>query len=162
MWIAIILILLIFISKVIGGLIIGGFFKPPINEIKMERIFNDDKDYLSIITEYFENIYYADIYITNTMDSSEFSVGGKHIKIDNKTVVESINYLKKHGYSVITKDNNTICFQRWCNLDNGRGIAYSINGEEPKLQFLTKLKPFSEKDWYYYEEDFNKWKDENK
>ena len=59
------------------------------------------------------------------------------------------------------RDRNTIYFQRWSNLDNGRGVAYSIDGSTPTLQFLTKLEPLSESNWYYYEEDYNEWKRRN-
>ena len=160
LWIAVVIfILLNFTVRIIGALIIGGFFPPPINEIKMEKIFNNDKRYLNIVVEYFQN--YEDVYITDTMDSAEISIGGSYIKIDNKIVIESIDYLKKHGYSVIDKENNAICFQRWSNLDCGRGIAYSINGSEPILQFLTKIEQLSDPNWYYYETDFNEWRRRN-
>lgn len=46
--------------------------------------------------------------------------------------------------------------------DSSRGIAYSIDGKEPKLQFLTKLEALPERNWYYYEEDFDEWKIQNK
>ena len=46
----------------------------------------------------------------------------------------------------------------WSNLDSGHGIAYTIDESEPKLQFLTKAEKLNEDNWYYYEEDYNKWK----
>ena len=43
-------------------------------------------------------------------------------------------------------------------MDNGGGIAYSIDNNKQVLQFLIKLEPLSIPQWYYYEEDFNEWK----
>ena len=79
------------------------------------------------------------------------------VLIKDEQIMHSINTLISRGYDVITKDNNTVSFQRWSNLDAGRGIAFSIDGTQPNLQFITKLEKIRESNWYYYEEDFNEW-----
>jgi len=145
----------------VSSLIIGGVFSQPIGKEKMVKIFDEDHELIAIVTNYLANSGYEKVYIPSTTESGEMSNSGTSVKIDDVEVVEAINTLKKRGYSVIGKDSNTIHFQRWSNLDNGRGIAYSINGNEPTLQFLTKLEPLSEPNWYYYEEDFNEWKMKN-
>ena len=147
-----------FLSNLLSGLFIGGFFFPPTTQEGMEKNFQKDKEYIFTVAEYIANSKYGEIYIPTTMESGEMSNAGTPVKIDNVEVVTAIETLKKRGYSVIGKSGNTIHFQRWSNLDNGRGIAYSINGNVPNLQFLTKLEPLSDENWYYYEEDFNEWK----
>ena len=97
------------------------------------------------------------------MKKGEFYIDGTYVEIDNVEIIEAINTLKKHGYDVIEKNEHTIFFQRWSNLDNSRGIAYSINSElQPDLQFLTRLEPLSENGWYYYEEDYDEWRIQHK
>lgn len=153
--------ILCILFNLLGGLFIGGFFFRPINKEGMEKNFQKDGKYIFTVNEYLVNSKYDDIYISSTMESGEMSNAGTPVKIDDVEVVTAINTLKQRGYSVIGKDGNTIYFQRWSNLDNGRGIAYSINGKEPTLQFLTKSEPLTEPNWYYYEEDYNEWRIRN-
>ena len=96
------------------------------------------------------------------MKKGEMAISGRKIEIQNINIVEAINILKNKGYYVIAKYENTTHFQRWSNLDNGRGVAYSIDGSEPRLEFLTKLEKLPEHNWYYYEEDYNEWRIRNK
>ena len=151
----------IVIYKLICGLYIGGFFLPPIDQDKMERIFLGDREYLIRVKNYIADVDCDDVYISATMNMGEIHISGENMQIEDDEVSESFEKLKKRGYRVISKDGNTINFLRWSNLDNGRGVAFSIDGSEPKLQFLTKLEPLSEPNWYYYEEDFNEWKRRN-
>lgn len=158
------LIILLYASRfIIGGLFISGFFNPPINQKKMEKDFTKNQELILIVTEYLVNSKYNDIYIPDSMEEGYMFVNteGGDILINNSDVVKAIGELKKRGYSSISKHENTISFVRWAVLDNGRGVAYSINGNEPVLQFLTKLEPLPASNWYYYEEDFNEWKDRN-
>lgn len=150
-----------FLFNLLSGLFIGGFFFPPITQEGMEKHFQNDKEYIFVVNEYLVNSKYGEIYIPSTMESGEMSNAGTPVKINETEVVTAINTLKKRGYSVIGKDGNTIHFQRWSNLDNGRGVAYSVNGNEPTLQFLTKLEPLTEPNWYYYEENYNEWRTRN-
>ncbi len=79
--------------------------------------------------------------------------------------VENVNRIidiaQKRKYSVIDKADNYIYFQLWSNLDAGRGIAYTLDGNPPTLQFLTKYEKLDDENWYYYEEDFNEWRRRN-
>ena len=43
-------------------------------------------------------------------------------------------------------------------MDFRSGIAYSINEEEPTIEYLTNLVPLSEAGWYFYEADYNEWR----
>ena len=64
-------------------------------------------------------------------------------------------------YEVVRKNDKTILFQLWANLDVGKGVVYVSSGEEPSIEFLTKYEKLDKENWFYYESDFNKWKLEN-
>ena len=147
---------------VVGPLLIGGFFNPPISKEKMTDIFNKDQTLLLDVAQYLANSDYEDVYIHDIIKNNKISITGGYIEIKDENVIKTINTLIKNGYSAIEKTGNTISYQRWSNLDNGRGIACSIDDSEPEMQFLTKIEPLSEPNWYYYEEDFNEWKRRDK
>lgn len=140
------------------------FVIPP-GKMTMSRYFRRDQKDLQIIVDFFQNSAYSEIYITRVSyaDEPEVMFTGYltgNVKIEDDTVIDAIERLfTKWKYDVIERSGNTISFQKWSNLDKGRGIAYSINGEDdPQLDFLTDLKALSKKGWYYYEEDYNEWR----
>ena len=145
---------------VVGGLTIGGFFNPQPTKEQIVKEFQDEIVLINTVRDYLLVLEYDEVYIPDTNEKGTMFVGlgNGDINIGDETVVGAISRLWGKGYSVIEKNNNTISFQRWSNLDNGIGLAYSITGGEPTLQFLTKLEPLNEPNWYYYEEDFNEWK----
>jgi len=136
-------------------LLIGVFLNIPISEKRMERLFVSDYSDLSNVADCLIENGITEIYLSlnNDIDIEE-------IKSDDK-IMEMINNLKTKGYKIIVKNNEIITFLRWSTLDAGRGFVYSINGNIPELQFLTNLKKLSKSNWYYYEEDFNKWELQN-
>ena len=153
---------------VIRGLIIGGF--PRISQEKVEKIFLNDFETLSIIVDYMKKSKYTEItiqsndYIYDEGDYGTWFVhddtedNGKQ-KIKDKEIVDILDMLfKQKKYGVISKDGNTIWFQLWSNRDQGRGIAYTLDGNAPTLDYLTKFEKLKNENWYYYEEDFNEWK----
>jgi hypothetical protein len=76
--------------------------------------------------------------------------------------VNDIEYLlNKCGYGVIDKGENYVSFQRWFSLDVDRGVAYSLDGEVPKIEFLTNAEVIEGDNWYYYETDINEWEARN-
>ncbi len=131
------------------------------NYESVSKIFEKDKEQLFVVSKYFEYSDYETIYIPSSMKSGTMSIEGVHKSIQEPEIVYAIEELKNKGYSVIGKNGNTIFFQRSSNLDSGLGIAYSINRKELQLEFLTKCEPLLEDGWYYYEEDYNLWKDTN-
>lgn len=160
-FISVSIVLLKLLLTLVGGSLIGGAFSPAFNKKSMEKDFQKNKEAIVVVKDYMANSNYNELYISPSMTNGKISISGETTKITDTNVVKAINKLKSRGYHVIVKDNNTIYFQRWSNLDNGRGIAYSITDDLPELQFLTKLEPLSEVHWYYYEEDFNEWKKRN-
>ena len=105
---------------------------------------------------------YDEIYINDTDQSGIMFAGLENgdVHVNNMKVVNAMDtLLKKRGYSIIDKDNNTILFQRSTRgADFGSGIAYSMDSKKPNIDYLTLLEPLEKSNWYYYEADFAKWK----
>ena len=135
------------------SLFIGGFFNSPINENSIETEFSRNYKLMITVVDYLKLAGDADVYINSSFGKGVISISGTEMKIGIDEVEDAIHKLQNRGFSVISKEGKTIVFQRWSNLDNGRGVAYSIDGLEPKLQFLTKVEPLTETNWYYYEEN---------
>lgn len=135
-------------------------FPSPISKDRMENEFSKNRDILQSIAVYLEKQEYTDIYITATDSEGDMlaynndtNEGAKVIPISDDFISKNITDLfKKHNYSIITKCENGVYFQRWSNRDYGRGVVYSIDGEQPQNEFLTKLEPLNENNWYFYEE----------
>lgn len=69
-----------------------------------------------------------------------------------------ISIAKRRKYSIVEKTDSYIYFQLWANLDSSRGLIYSLIEGQPKVQYLTKTVPLSQKNWYYYETDINEYR----
>ena len=139
------------LSILFYGIIIGGGFVLTVGKDAIEKEFERSKEYILILNEYLINSKDGEIYIGNKED----------IPKDKTEIREAYLGIRKKGYRIIDKSHNAISFLRWSKLDAGGGIVYSIDGCIPKLQFLTKLEPLKESNWYYYEEDFNEWRKHN-
>lgn len=153
-----VLISVICLAIVVSIIYIKVLFPSPISKSNMENEFLKNKDIIISVAKFLEKQEYSKIYITSTDDEGEMYASNanevfKPINISNALIADNMTTLfKKYKYKVITKKNNGIYFQRWSNRDFGRGIVYSINGEDPQNEFITKLEPLSEINWYYYEE----------
>ncbi len=140
---------------------IDEFFSFSLDYESAEKKFNKNKEAFNKVCNYFTESDYENIYIHSSMKKDIMTANGEDVEIKDKSISSAISDLKLVGCKVIAKNNNTIHFQMWSYLDGGRGIAFSINGSEPELDYLTCLKKTSEENWYYYEEDFNLWEKNN-
>ena len=154
-------IILIILTVITGVLVLGliylrSIFTPALSQRATERDFVKNKDDIIIVANYLMNVGYNYVSIYDTSDGKTIYAGGYgHINIDELQVVNALITLFNNGYQTISKDQNSIQFQRSSTLDFGNGIVYSISGRKPQLQYLTKLEPLSESNWYYYEENVN-------
>lgn len=133
----------------------------PPNKEKMEKYFQRDKDDLKIVADYLGELDYSYVTIDKSgVESGQMFTGAstRYQKIDDKTVMESLKRLLKNKmYKIVGKNNNTIFFQKWRFLEKDRGIA--VNEEGPILvEFLIKSEPLSETGWYYYESDYEEYR----
>lgn len=164
-----IIIVLLIVCGIIIFMWLRSLFGPYSFQKKIEREFYKNYETILEITSYIENTGFENVniqatdYIYDDGDYGTWYVKNGDVEgvenIENQYFVEMISEIfNKRKYQVIAKDGNTIHFQLWANLDAGSGIAYSIDGSEPTLQFLTKSKKMDKENWYYYEENFNEWK----
>ena len=125
------------------------------DEEKIKETFEKNKTEFTMVADYLSKAE-VDPYITK-----------EKIKlptfIENDEITSIIKFLfeKKHVINIVKSEKN-IYFLMKSGLDIGKGIVYSFDEELPKLQFLTKLIPLDEPQWFYYEEDFNQWRIEHK
>jgi len=146
-----------------GAFMSGAAFNPRINSRQMERIFMEDYELLSIVTQFLKSPTHEGSSVTrDSLERGEmFTATGYRIKILDDEILSVLKDLLNRGYSNIGTEGNTIWFLRWSMLDHGRGIARTIDGSDPNLFFLTHFEPLSKPGWFYYEENFNEWRRQN-
>ncbi len=88
-------------------------------------------------------------------------------RIDDDTVMEAIRSLWREGCVRITKFNedNAIQYKIWRRDPDGVncGFVYAIDHTQlPEVQYQIEITPLTIEGWYYYLEDFEKWRVENK
>lgn len=164
-----IIIVLLIVCGIIIFMWLRSLFGPYSSQKKIEREFYKNYETILEITSYIENTGFENVniqatdYIYDDGDYGTWYVKNGDVEgvenIENQYFVEMISELfNKRKYQVIAKNENTIYFQLSANIDAGSGVAYSIDGSEPTLQFLTKSEKMDKENWYYYEENFNEWK----
>ncbi|MEL4106277.1 hypothetical protein AAFA46_05470 [Oscillospiraceae bacterium WX1] len=150
--VTLIVLAVIVVILVAGVIFLRILFPTPLSKEATEKDFVKNQDSILLVTDYLIRLKDTSVYITDTA-SKGYAV------IEDAQVANAIKKLFSNGYSAIFKSGNTIHFQRSTRFrDFGSGVAYSIDGSKPQLQFLTKLEPLSKLNWYYYEEDFNEYK----
>lgn len=161
-------VLLIFIAVclcfayfVLPPVIIGGRFAAKKTYDDIADIYRKNQTELSVIVQYIAENKFDDFYMSD-LGSEKFSANGEKLTLTDENVLKSLRKLKVKHCSVITKENNTMAFEFWSNLDSGSGIAYSMDGAEIYSQFLVSSKKLNDKGWYYYLDDVNRWKSEHK
>jgi len=167
------------IYKIVAILIIGGALSPRIDNEKMEEIFIEDYEILTIVVDYFVNSGQTSIHIRTDKYNGFMSVDSmkQNIYVNDINFINAVETLRDKGYSVIERIDNIIIFQRSTRGRHfGNGIAHSIDGVEPnygvnprnplygstemptQIMYLTKLEPLSKSNWYYYEDDYYEWR----
>lgn len=159
------LLVLIFVSTSLLLLIIN----EPSSLDKMERDFMKNKGDIVAVADYMSKSKYANIVVLDTSKKGEWfafnederigKIGGD-MPIGNADIEDKINkLLKRRGYQNIYKDGKTIVFQRWSNIgNNSGGVAFSIDGDVPKINYISQCVLLKEGNWYYYETDFEAFK----
>ena len=149
-----------------GVICFNVIFTPPISKTKMDRIFSKDRELLISIVDIFQISGYSSIYVHNSYESGFMSISDSDgqmrelVPIDDPGMITTLDILfNKKGYQFVEKNKNTIYFQRWSAImDRARGIAYTIDGSAPEIEFLIYYAELAEKHWYYCEIDFNEYK----
>lgn len=129
---------------------------PTVSEI--QDIFDRDKVALLLIKDYLINSGYSEFYIYDDCKTARIGLNQK-IQLEDEAIISALQQLRNSGYKSIDKDGNTIAFWVWSKFnDTGCGIAYSIDGKQISIEYLTESVPLSEDGWYYFVDDFNEWR----
>ena len=127
----------------------------------METEFQDNKLYILTVRDYLLALSHD--YDTRSIRISrswgdephEVWLGLEHgrIPIENEDIQAALTFLYARRFGGIWLLNNHISFQRWANLDQGRGALYIFDGTEPLVcaqTIIVILEPLSEPGWYYF------------
>ena len=145
----------------LSGLCGCDFFdtNPPSPE-EIQTIFQENRDDFLLVTEYLVGTGYTDISVND--DCTSAFANFKDIAIEDEAVVSALKKLSKNGCSSMSKRGNTVHFCLWTRFnDAGCGIAYSVDGKEISIEYMTQALPLSEEGWFYYVDDFNEWRANN-
>jgi len=133
-------------------------FGPTIGFEQMEKIFIEDYELLETVVQFLEDSNYSSVILwREDVRNGEMRSGGHNVQIKDAVALETLEELMNRRYSVIAMSGNTIYFQRWATRDIGRGVAFSMDGNDPVLQFLTRLETLPNPNWFYYESDYREW-----
>ena len=67
--------------------------------------------------------------------------------------------LNSRSYVSVGKKDDTVYFEICWLFEKVRGIAVPINKDQkPMVEFLVKYEPLSEDGWYYYEADYEEYR----
>ena len=172
-------IVTIVLLSVIGGLFLLSYTRSP-SLRNMERDFNRNREHIMVIVDYLLELgYEVIIFSARDFSNDPIFADSRHrgimlvgtdnsvrtMRVEDEGVWEALATLSESGYSSISKRAGAISFQRWTRLfDAGWGAVYSVNGLTPgedSLMFLIEIVPLSEEGWYFYSEDFNRWRARN-
>jgi len=172
------IVLVIFIAVTIILRIFTGefFFMAPSNS-KMDRYLKANINELSCVADTLLELDYDSIVIRKAhlreedkynMDvSKDKFFNGSPNGSDRETIpipyelIGSINKLHESGVRVITCSRNSVNFSVWAFMGDVRGIIYSKAGKIPDGGSIIKTRQLSKENWYYYIDNFEKWKARN-
>lgn len=88
---------------------------------------------------------------------------GEPMKVQSSEMEQIVEKLRSKGYYYITKRENVVIFAVWrkpFDVEFEAGFVYSIDGSGvlSSITFLTYQEPMANKNWYYYESDYNEWR----
>lgn len=133
---------------------------PTVSEI--QGIFDRDRENILLVTDYFVSSGYSNLMVRDD-DCKNMFADMKDVAIEDEAVVTALKALAKNGYQTFSKSGNTIEFCVWSRLsDVGCGMAYSIDGEAIQVDYLTESAPLAEDGWFYFVDDFNEWRAQNR
>ena len=133
---------------------------PTVSEI--QGIFDRDRENILLVRDYFAASDYSGIMVWDE-DCENMFADSQDVTIEDEAVVAALKALAKNGYITFSKSGNTIEFCVWSRLaDVGCGMAYSMDGKAIQVDYLTESVPLAEDGWFYFVDDFNEWRSQNR
>ena len=165
------IVVIIFLASVILlGIFEGGFFFMAPSYSKMDRYLKNNIDMLSHVADALFELDYDFISIRensqlreeekNSMKVSREYLVYETIPIPDE-LLSYIEALHKSGVSVISCGRDSIGFSMWSIMSESRGIRYSKTGLTLDDGQYIEVRQLSKANWYYYVNNFEKWKARN-
>lgn len=158
------------------GLYVFFLVCPPDSE-SCEKSFDSDRSHLKRISYYLTKNGYVTATISESdygLDTVTISDGVKAVKVDGEVIniscdgeeIKDKNILKSLGYlfvlkdyDVISKNGDTIYFEKWSFGNQQRGISLLLDETKGfNIQYVVETVPLAEKGWYYYRSDYEEWR----
>ncbi|MBR4305764.1 MAG: hypothetical protein IKT78_02855 [Ruminiclostridium sp.] len=129
-----------------------------------QKLLSRNEDEFVLVTEYLSGYGQSSASISEDRETIFIFDGssGRHEEITDRRVKKAIDRLFFRGVDGIYWDGeNSTHFLVWRRfMDFGAGIVCSDDSsKEPYVHFLTKAEELSLDGWYYYEADYNKWRE---
>jgi len=149
-----------------GAVIYIIFFAAP-SFGRMERSFYRNYEHMAVVLDFLEEQKYYDIAIRRI--DREFKMLTSYewypIPIEDKTVIASLDELRRQGVREIYYSPGVTFFVKWHSLieaGSSRGIVYFADGYKSvyywdRIVFLVGLEPLSEDGWYVYTKNIEEW-----
>ena len=82
--------------------------------------------------------------------------------MEDTVLRDTILHLRNKGYDTIAKRKGTVYFGRWEDPFSWRsGFAFSTDHTgDLDIEFLIAQREMNKTDWFYYEEDYNSWREQ--
>jgi len=154
---------LLVLVLLINMLLAGCYYSTPPGIEKVQEHFDQNTNEIQVIVDFLANSEYENVYITES--NGKMFADLNDVKIEDPGVVMAVDFLLENNrFYTISKRDNTIIFLQWKGLqDIGCGIAYTINKiDPPQVEFATTMLPLDDNGWFYYVDDYELWKSQNK
>jgi len=156
---------------VVGWLWSGEFFFLAPSYSKMDRYLKANIDELSYVADALFELDYDSITIhrnprrvedkyDTTMQVSREYLVYETIPIPDE-LLDHIVALYESGVRYISCGHDSVGFSIWAFMGDIRGIIYSRTGEKPDGGHIIEVRQLSKENWYYYVDNFEKWKARN-
>jgi len=144
------------------------------SESKAQSFLNSNIESAELLYEYFLSLdcYSISIYLDEYKATVLYSYNGyklsrEDIEIKDKDLKRAIRSLYFAGAEAFHAEEHGFHITVWTSLaDFGAGIVYNESDSEAQagmqIQFLTKLKELEQKGYFYYESDYNKYREEHR
>ena len=151
-------LILVFCISVLPGCVPK---KRNIDSADVNATFEEDIDDLQVVADYLCDFDY-DYVIIEDSKGTMIVDGGEKVSIDNDEIKQTIKDLLNKGYRCLSKNYDTIEFDRWdksFDMEFQAGFAFVYDGSEDlDISFVVHQEPLSKDNWYYYEANYNEYR----
>ena len=148
-------------------LIISWLFSKPQGLSKMEKVYNEHKKEFEAAAEYLYKLDFNNAHIEGygllwIYGGSEEGSENKYVRIKNNNVSDNFEFLMSQcKIEQIFKSNKAVYFVQWATLSASGGLVWSPDAL-PQILWMSELKPLKAQGWYYYETDYERFRDSDK